>query len=351
MVESDLIVNEREPNASLLLSYIKGRASASERKQVEEWMAENEENEQAVLQLGRIYFAQRTHQRIASRDPHAAFESMQKRKKGRQVKMWIQRIAVAAACLTGVVFVTKYISKAQKPAQQISQLITVEANPGMRTHIHLPDGTTAYLNSNSTLTYTIPFDEKERSVALKGEAYFKVSHNAEQPCVVSVADDNMHIRVLGTEFNVQAYEEEEDIQTTLVEGSVKLLYKNESGKMVEQSLKPSEKADFNHRSKNMMVKTVDTEFDTAWMDGRLVFKDTPLPEVLKKLSHFYNVKFEVTDPIIRSYNFTGTFSNRQLSQILNYLKISSNINYTINQSEEDDSEGVKYTTIVLRKRS
>ena len=170
MVESDLIVNEREPNASLLLSYIKGRASASERKQVEEWMAENEENEQAVLQLGRIYFAQRTHQRIASRDPHAAFESMQKRKKGRQVKMWIQRIAVAAACLTGVVFVTKYISKAQKPAQQISQLITVEANPGMRTHIHLPDGTTAYLNSNSTLTYTIPFDEKERSVALKGEA-------------------------------------------------------------------------------------------------------------------------------------------------------------------------------------
>ena len=101
MVESDLIVNEREPNASLLLSYIKGRASASERKQVEEWMAENEENEQAVLQLGRIYFAQRTHQRIASRDPHAAFESMQKRKKGRQVKCGSSGLLLLQLALRG----------------------------------------------------------------------------------------------------------------------------------------------------------------------------------------------------------------------------------------------------------
>lgn len=226
----------------------------------------------------------------------------------------------------------------------------MEANPGMRTHIHLPDGTMAYLNSGSTLTYTIPFDVKERKVALKGEAYFKVSHNPEQPFVVSVADDKMNIKVLGTEFNVQAYNDDDLIQTTLVSGAIDLHYKNSNGKIVGRSVKPSEKVVYDSHSGNVSVKTVNTDYDTAWMQGRLVFKETPLPEVLKKMTHYYNVTFSVVDPVIQTYNFTGTFDNRQLSQVLDYLKISSGIDYDINQSNQDDSEGVNRTRIILRKR-
>ncbi|MCE5225302.1 MAG: anti-sigma factor, partial [Porphyromonadaceae bacterium] len=158
---------DREPNDSLLLSYIKGTATASEKASVEAWIAENAENEKTVRQLGKIYFAQRTHERISSRDPQVAFEKVQKRINGKMRRIWVQRFVVAAACLVSVVFLLKITTRTQQPLQQQqAQLITVEANPGMRTHIHLPDGTMAYLNSGSTLTYTIPFDAKERKVAL-----------------------------------------------------------------------------------------------------------------------------------------------------------------------------------------
>ena len=342
---------DREPNDSLLLSYIKGTATASEKASVEAWIAENAENEKTVRQLGKIYFAQRTHERIASRDPQMAFEKVQKRINGKMRRIWVQRFVVAAACLVSVVFLLKITTRTQQPLQQQqAQLITVEANPGMRTHIHLPDGTMAYLNSGSTLTYTIPFDVKERKVALKGEAYFKVSHNPEQPFVVSVADDKMNIKVLGTEFNVQAYNDDDLIQTTLVSGAIDLHYKNSNGEIVGRSVKPSEKVVYDSHSGNVSVKTVNTDYDTAWMQGRLVFKETPLPEVLKKMTHYYNVTFSVVDPVIQTYNFTGTFDNRQLSQVLDYLKISSGIDYDINQSNQDDSEGVNRTRIILRKR-
>lgn len=81
-----------------------------------------------------------------------------------------------------------------------------------------------------------------------------------------------------------------------------------------------------------------------------MFRDTPLPDVLKRLSHFYNVRFEMQDPVLEEYRFTGTFIHRQLFEILDYLKISSNIHYRINQQTEDDSNGIKYTTVVLWKK-
>lgn len=133
-------------------------------------------------------------------------------------------------------------------------------------------------------------------------------------------------------------------------GAIDLHYKNSNGKIVGRSVKPSEKVVYDSHSGNVSVKTVNTDYDTAWMQGRLVFKETPLPEVLKKMTHYYNVTFSVVDPVIQTYNFTGTFDNRQLSQVLDYLKISSGIDYDIKQSNQDDSEGVNRTRIILRKR-
>ena len=75
----------------------------------------------------------------------------------------------------------------------------------------------------------------------------------------------------------------------------------------------------------MEVINVDVESEIAWKEGRLVFKETPLPEVLRCLANFYNVDFKVMDPVLDSYRLTGTFNNRQLSQILDYLRISSRI--------------------------
>ena len=90
--------------------------------------------------------------------------------------------------------------------------------------------------------------------------------------------------------------------------------------------------------------------EAAWMEGKLMFKNMPLPQVLKRLSYFYNVKFEIQDPVINSYYFNGTFENKQLSQVLDYLKISSRIDYEIKQAMTDDSQGSQSTMVILRKK-
>lgn len=340
-----------EPESSLFFKYIRNKASDAENEFIDAWLKENEENEKTLLQTARIFYEYRKNERIAGRDSLLAFDRVQKRIKGRIRKFWLKKFYVAAACLVGVIIMSSGLSYWKDTTiTPMPQLITVQANAGMRTSLNLPDGTIAYLNSGSTLSYPVPYDKEERRVALTGEAYFKVAHDVDHPFVVSVSNDQMRVKVLGTEFNLQAYAEEGEIQTTLVNGLVSLEFRNKSGKVLEQKLIPSEKAIYNLLAGEVNIQKVNTLYDTAWMDGKLMFKDSPLPDVLKKLSYFYNVTFEVKDKIMESYCFTGTFKDKQLSQVLEYLKISSNVDYRIDQVTKDDSEKVERTRVVLWKR-
>ena len=142
---------------------------------------------------------------------------------------------------------------------------------------------------------------------------------------------------------------EEQVQT-LVKGSVNVEVKNKIGKIYKWKLKPSEKAVCDINEGKISITKVNTIYETAWMEGKLMFKNMPLPQVLKRLSYFYNVKFEIQDPVINSYYFNGTFENKQLSQVLDYLKISSRIDYEIKQAMTDDSQGSQSTMVILRKK-
>lgn len=338
----------KEPEGAAILRYIRGTASEEETVRVESWMQETDENEKTVQQFARIYHASTTQERILARDPEAAYNKVRNQIRQRSSKTRLSRVYIAAACFIGVLIMSSVISY-WKPEVTVptTQLITVQANAGMRTHLSLPDGTVAYLNSGSTLSYPLPYDKKERKVMLSGEAYFKVAHNEEQPFIVSVMNDKMRVKVLGTEFNLQAYETENNIETTLISGSVFLEVRKNNKIVQTATLIPSEKAIYDWVSGAISIETVNTAYDIAWKEGRLMFKNQPLPQVLKELSLFYNVKFEVRDSVINSYYFTGTFENKQLAQVLDYLKISSLIDYTIKQAESDDSSSVQYTTVIL----
>ena len=159
----------------------------------------------------------------------------------------------------------------------------------------------------------------------------------------------MRVKVLGTEFNLQSYNNESIVQTTLVSGAVHIEAVKNGDIASNIKLKPSERAVYDISSGSVSIATVNTEYDTAWKEGRLMFKDMPIPQVLKKLSYFYNVRFDVKDSVINTYRFTGTFENKQLSQILDYLKISSQIDYTIKQMTSDDSSGIQNETVTLKK--
>lgn len=344
-------ITGNEPDETLLLKYIRETVSEDERRQVEEWLEASEDHENVLLQLAAIDYALRTKKSILSRNSEEAFRKVEKRIIFTLRRRWINRIALAAACFLGVLILSTAISYwSQNKSGDDRQIVTVQANAGMRTHFNLPDGTVAYLNSGSKLSYPLSYEENERKVILTGEAYFKVTPDPDRPFIVSVANDRMRVKVLGTEFNLQAYPDDNTIGTTLVSGSVLLEVGKREGSMRKIKLLPSEKAVFDLHTGNVSVRTVNTTYDTVWKEGRLMFKDHPLPQVLKQLSYFYNVKFEIQDPVINGYCFTGTFENKNLSQVLDYLKISSRIDYRIKNVASDDSQGVQHTTILLKKK-
>jgi ferric-dicitrate binding protein FerR (iron transport regulator) len=315
-------------------------------------LAEDPNNEQELLQLARIYHAARTYERIQARDPLPAYErTMQKIKRKRQ-KLWIGRAAQWAACIAGVIILSSVFSHLQDrhTLEAPTQTVTLQANAGMRTHFDLPDGTLVHLNAGSRLTYPIPYSKTERRVSLSGEAFFEVTEDKHHPFIVSVNQDELQIKVLGTSFNVEAYEEDHIVNATLVKGKINILLNNQ-GVRREYTLLPSQKVTYDVREKTMQIKMSNNLRETAWMKGILSFKETPLPEVLRKLSHYYDVNFEVKDPIIDTYLFTGTFDNSQLQHVLHYLEISSGISYTLIQTDKDDSEGVHRRKVILRKKT
>lgn len=342
-------MTKHTPEYIHLLAYIKGNASSEIQKEVEDWLHADDSHESILLDLAKIYFADRANRRMKARNPEVAYEAVLSRIKGGKRIFWLQRVSMVAACLLFFVL-GGLVVYWMNPSQEGSQLIIVNSNAGMRTRLELPDGTKVCLNSESRLTYPSVFHASKREVTLLGEAYFEVDHQPSRPFVVHMADDRVRIQVLGTTFNAQAYSGEDRIETTLVEGKVILNMKDQKGQFRSKELYPFEKLIVDVPTGRYEVKKTDPSLETAWIDGKLIFKNTPLPEVLRKIAYFYNVKFTIEDPVINSYRFTGTFINRQFTQILDYLKISSGIDYAIQYATEDDSHGTKHTSIQLRKR-
>jgi ferric-dicitrate binding protein FerR (iron transport regulator) len=333
------------PDESLLLKYITGEVTKDEKLQIDSWLRENPDNEKILTQLALIDHAQKTQERIKQRNTDIAYKKVQDRIKGRGRRLFLQRIAVAASLIIGLVGIGSLLIQFLNLKEMYApSLITVYSNDNSRSQVTLPDGTEVHLNSRSVLTYPSYYQGKERKVSLlEGEAYFKVTPDADRPFIVSVSDDKYKIKVLGTEFNLQAYKDENTISTTLIEGSVQV---DIAGRDAETVLKPSEKAIYSLNTNQLLVALTNTDRETDWMYDRLVFKKTPMKEVLARLSRFYNVEFDIKNNIIYGYTFTGTFEDKPLYQVLDYMKISSKIDYRITYKK--DENGTK-SVVELRR--
>ena len=311
----------------------------------------NQENEEELLRQERACYTERTRRRIAARDTDSAYRKVQQRIRWRSIRRTMVTASPIAASLIGIVFLTWFFIHSFSQNQEQAPLITISSRPGMQISFTLPDSTVVYLNSGSSLTYPQTFRGKERQVKLNGEAYFNVTHHPEHPFVVALRNDNMRVRVLGTSFNIQSYNDDPTIQTTLVSGKVEVEFINSTHTWSYCTLKPGEKASYEIDKQTVYIRTVQTICETAWKDNMLVFRNTSMTDVLTKLSHYYNVRFTVTSPIINNYSFTGTFIGRQLPQVLDYLCLSSDIGYEIHRQNNDDSEVQHYTEVTLNQLS
>ncbi|MFA5849188.1 MAG: FecR domain-containing protein [Bacteroidales bacterium] len=328
----------KDMNDEILKRYIKGIASAKEREIVMNWIEENEQN-------AKVFHSKKTDwvfDNFPDKDaPSEVCSGIRKKiKPGLSYKTIFMR-AAAIVVLPLTLFAgyqyysysqklvqveQRYISaKAEIPAQN-RVTMNYEVNPGVKGLVELPDGSKVWLNSHSNLKCPDKFDSTFRMVELSGEGYFKVVSNKEWPMYVKTSK-GITVKVTGTEFNLSSYDNDNELKFTLVSGSVTLI--RESNKQeIAVNTKEEVVIPDNARVKGKRMQA-DIVLNTAWKDGYLIFDNTPIEEVIKKMERWYGVSFVAKDPELLKYNFTANFKSESITQVLELLKITSNISYSI----------------------
>lgn len=230
------------------------------------------------------------------------------------------RIAAAIAVITLLSVTGWNISVMQK--QTSGEPFLAEVPSGNKVQLTLPDKSAVKLNSASSLSYT--YQNGKRVVKLTGEGYFHVSKDKEHPFVVQVGD--LNIEVLGTSFNVHSCEDDHSVETSLIEGSIRLYdsrYPSETF-----ILKPNQKAVYSNDRKISLYNT-DNLKETAWTRDHLVFESEKLSTVFHKIERWYGVKIELLCPEIAGDRISGSFKNEQLPYVMEALKIQYGFDYEI----------------------
>jgi len=211
----------------------------------------------------------------------------------------------------------------------------ITAAKGVRKVIHLPDGTTVWLNADSRLVYDQHMNVREtRTVKLTGEAFFDVAPDKDRPFIIHTSQ--ISVRVLGTSFNVNAYPNGGRCETTLLSGSIELSVNNRPQQKI--ILKPSEKfalvdGGAIENIKPIAIGNHNYLKETSWKDNRLVFDSETFHQLKTRLERWYNVHIEIQGEKIANYRFTGIFTTETIDQALTAMKLIKPFNYNINNHE------------------
>jgi ferric-dicitrate binding protein FerR (iron transport regulator) len=213
----------------------------------------------------------------------------------------------------------------EKPTEVLYN--TLSTPRGGQYQLALPDGSKVWLNAASSIRYPTAFTGKQRSVEITGEAYFEIAKNADMPFIVkmlSAAGDKGEVRVLGTRFDVNAYNDEETVRTTLVEGSVSV--EKDAARAL---LKPGQQARMTLSGKMDVLDNADVEEVLAWKNGRLLLKHADMATILRQAARWYDVDVVYKDRIEGDTYTVSIPRNVPLSQVTRVLETMSGAHFTI----------------------
>jgi ferric-dicitrate binding protein FerR (iron transport regulator) len=208
-----------------------------------------------------------------------------------------------------------YSSSKDKPQEVLYN--TISTPRGGQYQVVLADGSKVWLNAASSLHFPVSFTGDKRTVTLSGEGYFEVAHNAAKPFTVSV--NGVEVHVLGTHFNINAYDDEGVVKTTLLEGSVKV-----SKGSVGKTISPGEQAaiENNDNTVNPAIRVLQVDVDAviAWKDGRFVFKGDNIQSVMRQLSRWYDAEISY-EKNVTSEEFVGVINRSRYDNIADILEM------------------------------
>lgn len=259
---------------------------------------------------------------------------------------WIRNIAAILLLPLIVLSIYLYDQTSKLKSIPVNQLETVTAY-GIRTKVVLSDGSEVWLNSGSKLIYPEKFTGDTRLVTLSGEAYFKVKSDKDHRFDVKTSD-GIKVSAYGTEFNVEAYEEDVDIRATLVDGSIGV---EQIDFNTEKFIKPGEQVVYSKNSKKMFSQEANLLVETGWREGKLVFRRTPMPEVVKNLSRHFNVNIQLQGKELFDYTYSATFTTESLVEILSLLERTAPIICeTIEPEQQWEDLSFTRKTVLIHKK-
>lgn len=259
---------------------------------------------------------------------------------------------VAAVLILPLLVYSIYLTSktAKTYSTEANQVVwqTVKTPAGMQTDFLLPDGSHVWLNAGSVFKYPVSFAQDKRQVEMTGEAFFDVAKDASHPFLVKAG--KMNIEVKGTRFNVINYPDETLTELILESGSVRLFSGNYEDNKTITVIKPGERAILDITQNELSVGKVDVDKYMAWKEGTLIFRDDQMEEVVRKLNRWFNVEIILQSPELKEYVYTATYRDETLTQILELLKISAPIKYSISDRERLPDNSYTKRKIVITKR-
>jgi len=303
----------------IVKKYLDDSATEAEKRELLHWLRQKENRRHFVFHryswksgLDKTWFpagGEEIWNRIQSGLLERSFGEWQKSRKAQQ----ILRYAAIFFFLTTLGVVTWLVTLRTVKADR--RLTTIMADNGQISRVELPDGSLAWVNSGSAISYDQFFGLKNRELQLKGEAFFDVRKSDKIPLVVHCEELNM--RVTGTKFNVNAFPKENHVSIVLEEGSVELFRKDNSAFLYRMN--PGELAFFDLSTRKLTVSAINTHRYTSWKEGIIHLYDQTLTEVAARLTTRYNQKFEISDEV-KNYHYTFTIKNESLAEIIGLIE-------------------------------
>lgn len=346
----------------LIIGYLTNNNTPEENKVLHDWLKQSEENKKIMLKLQRAW--QISTQTVPAQEEitksdlnkvHAKLKLRPGKQKYISRKFTFIRIAASVVFLLGIFTASLYFLLNKEIAE--NKLCRIVVPKGSKTMAQLPDGSTVWLNAESTMTYDpVTYNKKNRNVKLVGEGYFSVATNPKKPFIVEAK--NFKVKAFGTEFNVKSYPEDVTVETTLIHGIVKVEGGNSNNKHFEIKIKPKQnlicyaKANSGKTETNIALPSdsatevgnnkaqlpvlqdnVKTVLYTSWKDDRWIVEGERIGDLAVKLGRRYNVAINFKSEDIKNYMFTGTFQNETLEQVMQIIKLTAPITYKIGKGE------------------
>lgn len=305
-----------EHNEHLILKRLQGTLSAEEQKLLEKWTSESQDNHKLVNDLERLWKSgdiENTTPDFQSSTEWLKLEILLRKESEIPVRSldtkinWLRIAASVSFLIIASYTLYFYFFK--------NNLTTIQTENFTSTTL-LPDGSQVWLNAESRLTYSDDFNEK-RSVTLSGEAFFDVKKNSEKPFEVHTA--KALVKVLGTSFNVKAIVSDSVEEVLVVTGRVRFF----GGGKNSAILTPGDAA-LMSKDGSIITRPGDAN-QVAWKNKRLIFKKTPLHEVLKTLRSYFNIDIQVKNEALLQCRFTSSFESPALQEVIEAVSVSLNL--------------------------